>query len=264
MLMIWIQRVNNQKMTKSKMWPGGQRCAVSLTYDDALPCHYDIAAPQLESAGLRGTFSVPVMGPFMEDVTRWAMVAARGHELANHSLFHPCYSAAPEIHDWLDAGYNLKDYTEKRFREEIHLANWILHRVDDQTERTYANTCCNNWIGTAESKQCIEPVLADYFLAARGEWTGVPVDLDNINYYNLGTAETDGRAFEDIRAEIEGVAETGGWIIYMAHGIGEGTHGLFTPLDVHELLVRWLGANRARVWTAPVRDVVKHLKRLEV
>ncbi|MBN1286023.1 MAG: polysaccharide deacetylase family protein [Anaerolineae bacterium] len=244
-------------------WPGGQRCAVSLTYDDALACHYDIAAPQLESAGLRGTFNVTVNGHFMESTERWAMLAARGHELGNHSLFHPCYSAPPQIHTWLDAGYNLKDYTEKRFREEIRLANWILHRVDGKTERTYAKTCCDNWIGEGSARQCIEPILADYVIAARGEWTGKAVDLDHINYYNLGLEGTDGRSFETIRDKIEALAETGGWIIYVAHGVGAGTHDLFTDLEVHRRLVEWLGANKARVWTAPMIDVVKHLKAFE-
>ena len=37
-------------------WPEGRRCAVSLTYDDALPVHYEHVGPRLEAHGLRGTF----------------------------------------------------------------------------------------------------------------------------------------------------------------------------------------------------------------
>jgi hypothetical protein len=28
-------------------WPDGQRCAVSLTYDDGLPVHYEYVGPAL-------------------------------------------------------------------------------------------------------------------------------------------------------------------------------------------------------------------------
>ena len=37
-------------------WPHGAKAAVCLTYDDALDGHLDVAIPQLDAAGLKGTF----------------------------------------------------------------------------------------------------------------------------------------------------------------------------------------------------------------
>src|SRR6266478_4991391 len=75
-------------------WPGGARCAVSLTYDDALESGRLNAAPALEKAGFKGTFFLS--GPVMDDpakLRRWIPIAKAGHELGVHTLLHPCPAA---------------------------------------------------------------------------------------------------------------------------------------------------------------------------
>jgi peptidoglycan/xylan/chitin deacetylase (PgdA/CDA1 family) len=62
---------------------------VSLTYDDGLDSHLDIAAPALEARGLLGTFYVTLEN-ITERAAEWQKLAARGHELANHTVSHPC------------------------------------------------------------------------------------------------------------------------------------------------------------------------------
>lgn len=37
-------------------WPEGKLGAVTLSYDDAIPSHFEQVAPALEKAGLRATF----------------------------------------------------------------------------------------------------------------------------------------------------------------------------------------------------------------
>src|SRR5215218_9254561 len=71
-------------------WPAkGKKAAIVLTYDDALRSQLDFAVPQLDAANLRGTFFLDAdISP--DDMLRWRKVAARGHELGNHALFHPC------------------------------------------------------------------------------------------------------------------------------------------------------------------------------
>lgn len=67
-------------------WPGGY---VSLTYDGGLDSQLDIAVPQLNGARLHGTFYVTWEN--IEDrAAEWAALPTRGHELANHSMSHPC------------------------------------------------------------------------------------------------------------------------------------------------------------------------------
>jgi peptidoglycan/xylan/chitin deacetylase (PgdA/CDA1 family) len=80
-------------------WPRNQRAAVTLTYDDALPVHWQHVGPELESAGLRGTFNVMPHATFDKHVEQWREMAARGHELGNHLL---------DQHDPLGTGFLLR------------------------------------------------------------------------------------------------------------------------------------------------------------
>lgn len=63
--------------------------AVSLTYDDGLPSHLDVAVPALERRGLRGTFYV-TWENIAARADDWAGLPARGHELGAHTVHHPC------------------------------------------------------------------------------------------------------------------------------------------------------------------------------
>ena len=73
-----------------------KKCAVALTYDDALNVHLDHAVPILDSLGLKATFYLSGYFPaFRERVADWKAAAAKGHELGNHTLFHPCTGNLP-------------------------------------------------------------------------------------------------------------------------------------------------------------------------
>jgi len=82
----------------------GKKCAVALTYDDGLNVHLDKVIPVLDSAGFKGTF---YLTGCREGVSRriedWRKAAARGHELGNHTLFHPCVAVANgrDYSDWV-------------------------------------------------------------------------------------------------------------------------------------------------------------------
>ncbi len=70
-------------------WPAGKGGAVSLTYDDGLPSQLDFAMPQLEACGMRGTFFVTGNEIPPRDAD-WRAAATRGHEIADHTVDHPC------------------------------------------------------------------------------------------------------------------------------------------------------------------------------
>ena len=98
------------------VFPNGAHAAVSLTYDDGLTSHFEDVAPTLERYGLRGTFNTPIArASVMQHAPAWRALAARGHELGNHSLFHPCISTPEEPRPFVGP-YNLLDYDERRLR----------------------------------------------------------------------------------------------------------------------------------------------------
>jgi sialate O-acetylesterase len=238
-------------------WPGGAVAAVSLSYDDSLPVHFRQVAPLLEEHGLRGTFYLSLWN--LTDPEEWKAVAQRGHELGNHSVFHPC-RRTPDKEGWLSPDYDLMQYSPKRFRDELALANRMIALLDGGKPRTYGNNCTDLTIGRGAEETPMDPIIAELFVAARGTITNQPVDPARPVFTRLGHYAGDGKTFAQMRAEIEAARAKGGWIIYMFHGVGAGTHNLFVAEEEHRQLLAWLAAERATIWTAPVVDVARHLQ----
>lgn len=246
--------------TREFQWPEGRRCAVSLTYDDGLPVHYETVGPMLVEAGLRATFYPTIKSDPLHHPEKWRALAAQGHELGNHSLFHPC-KRTPEREGWLESWNDLYAYTPDRLRLELGIANLVLHLIDGRTERTYGNTCCETTVRQGEDEVSMDGVLRELFVAARGPGSSRIADVrSGINLMQIGHYGADGQTFADIRKEIERAVEIGGWIVWMIHGVGEGTHGLYIESAEHEKLVSWLGANQETVWTAPLVEVGRYVR----
>ena len=68
----------------------GKKCAVVLTYDDALNTHLDNVIPLLDSLGLKGTFYLSASFPGCKNrLEGWKKAAAKGHIPAgSHFLSH--------------------------------------------------------------------------------------------------------------------------------------------------------------------------------
>lgn len=241
-------------------WPHGCRAALTLSYDDGLEVHRTEVAEELEKNGLLASFNAPIQSDLLHHPHEWAAVARRGHELGNHTIFHPCRDE-DGTKTWLDSAYNLCQYSPRRWQDEMRVANQVLASLDGKTERTFANTCCDNYLGVGEGLVCLETLMPGLFVAARGQFTHKPVNLEKLNVYNLGHTGADQRTFADLRTEIEALVATEGWLIYMIHGVGEKTHHLHIRSEHHRDLCRYLGDNRGKIWTAPMMDVVRQVKK---
>jgi len=71
------------------LW-NGHLGALSLTFDDGLPCQIEHALPELDRAGLKGTFFLIKNSPYDTEFRRdvWKKAAADGHEIGSHSVNH--------------------------------------------------------------------------------------------------------------------------------------------------------------------------------
>lgn len=238
-------------MAGSFDWPGGRKAAIVLTYDDALVSHLDVAAPQLEAAGLRGTFFLN--GTFAaKDIPRWRKLAQAGHELGNHSMFHPCPRAAFPM----DAQFNSERYTVPGMLREIGAMNTLLTAIDGQATRTYSVPCS---ITLAGGVDYIDALKASGTIAYVR--TGVPSDAVVSDRAKLDPFRVPSRSFpetataQDLIAYVQDVQKAGGLGVFMFHGVG-GDY-LTVSSEAHQGLLRYLKAHEAEIWVAPFGEVMK-------
>lgn len=239
-------------------WPEGRRCAVSLTYDDAFDSHWREVAPKLSERGFRGTFYTPIRASLWEHAAEWRKVAEAGHELGNHTVFHPC-RRAPESENYgrFDR-YDLSRYTLEELAQEVGVANAYLELLDGQSVRTYGNTCHNVTVGRGADEVSITPVLQRFFPAARG---GRKSDfrassLDGIDFYEVGCVSSHSSA--ELKLAVDHARECGGWLVICLHGVADKEERLQIARKEHDAVLEYLAADTS-TWVASVRDVATWL-----
>lgn len=235
-------------------WPEGRSAALSLTYDDARPCHRDEVAPQLAAAGVHATFYLPAGAPdVLDHAPVWRAVAAMGHELGNHTVFHPCRDEPPGAKArWLDPAYDLARYTPRRWRDELRVANGILQLIDGRARRSFGNTCHHLVAGPAEDGVRISAEILDVCVAGRGPQSDRVIDPATCALGELGCFGGDGLDAQRLLAIAEAALAAGGWAIVCIHGVGPGSR---VDAGDHARFVAELRSRRDRLWCAPVAEV---------
>lgn len=236
-------------------WPQGAGAAVCLTYDDSLASQLDIAFPQLQAAGLKGTFFLMGHGPTMVDrVDDWRAVAAAGHELGSHSLFHPCRKSQPG-RDWVTDDHDLDHYTLERVEQELVMTNTLLHAIDGETVRTFAYPCGDT--AAENGTHSMVPVARRLFVAARGVYPELAAMRD-LKFSVTPAFDPSGK---DIRASIAYLEECyhkGTVAIFLMHGVG-GDY-LVTDANLHQQILDYLVQNRDRFWVDTFKHVMTHAR----
>jgi peptidoglycan/xylan/chitin deacetylase (PgdA/CDA1 family) len=237
-------------------WPDGAKAAVVLTYDDGVDVHLDHAAPDLEAAGLRGTFFVPGHSESLaKRLPEWRALAARGHELGNHAIFHPCLRTGPEGgRDWVRPEYALESYTVERIRDEVAAMNTTLLAVDGETVRTFAYNCGDT---TAGGRSCVE-ALRPLFLAARAGEERIVADVRGLDRMLVPSWMVQNVSGDEMIAFAKKAVDAGGLAVFMFHGVGGG-HSIDISREAHRQLLAWLAGNRETVWTDTFRGVMTHV-----
>ncbi|MBI5831059.1 MAG: polysaccharide deacetylase family protein [Armatimonadetes bacterium] len=217
-----------------------------LTYDDALPVHRELVAPALAARGLRGTFYAPAAaGDLHQAVDAWRAVAAAGHELGNHTCWHPCRLRPGSAYV---PAYQLQDYTHRRIRDELRLANQVLTLVDGQTQRSYAATCHDTTIGPDPGASFFAE-MAELFPIVRAGHAQAP-SAGPMPFITPAFSADRRSAAEVIAAaeQMRGVADA--WLVVLMHGVGEGTHNHHMAAEEHARLIDWLAEQSG--WLAGV------------
>ncbi|WP_226163143.1 polysaccharide deacetylase family protein [Hymenobacter terricola] len=183
-ILLGSSRLAAQAQATSPGW-NNKQCAVVLTYDDAIDVDLDNVVPALDSAKLRGTFYLIGSSPVVtRRLGEWRRAAQRGHELGNHTLFHPCDGRLPN-RSWVSPDHDLSKYTVGRAVDEIRANNVLLNAIDGKTARTFAYPCGDLLI---DGVNYYDKVKTE-FVAARGVAPGLltaaQAKLDNMDCYSI-------------------------------------------------------------------------------
>ncbi|NPA37265.1 MAG: polysaccharide deacetylase family protein [Chlorobi bacterium] len=238
---------------QKKIW-NGKECAVVLTYDDALDVQLDNVIPALDKRGLKGTFYLP--GEAKTLYTRlsdWRKAAAEGHELGNHTMFHPCHGKSKK-RKWVKPDYDLDNYSVKRITDELIAGNTLLKAIDGKTERTFAYTCGDT---TAGNESFVNEVKK-LFSGARGTQYGLNY-FKTFDLYNIKIFGAKGKTGEEMTELVKKAQKENALVVFLFHGVG-GAY-LVTDTEEHNKLLDYLNDNKDKIWTAPMVEVTEYVKK---
>jgi len=262
-------------------FPNGKVAAVSLTYDDGLDPHLATVIPALDAKGFKGTFflanfegvdhewALPnLKDPLLPRHMAWQAALAEGHELAGHTVNHPCNSATKA------AGYHLTDYDMPRMSAELDDDLARLHRLGVKDPITFAYPCQSDKIGIGPTGQDYSPLVAARFFAARTSDVGI-ADPRSVQLLHVPLLDAGAQTGDALKAMVDQAIAAHGWLVILFHGIGTDQtcpnldfnlkgcmiNYLTTGTDAHQALVDYLAQKQGEVWTAPFGTVAKVLQK---
>ena len=243
-LIAWSQSGN--------LWQG-KKCAIVITYDDAIQQHLDNAIPVLDSLGLKATFYLTAFSNSMQArLNDWKKLAVNGHELGNHTLFHPCVGGKGR--EWVKPEYDMSKYTVQQMINEIRMTNLFLRALDGKTKRTFAFTCGDMKIGDS---LFINAMKQD-FVAARAVRNEMH-KINEIDLYNVDCYMVYNHSFEQMKAWVDQAIQTNSLLVILFHGVGGG-NTLDVAIPDHREFLKYLKKNEKDIWIAPMLEVAEYIK----
>jgi peptidoglycan/xylan/chitin deacetylase (PgdA/CDA1 family) len=235
-------------------WPNHKKAVIVLTYDDALNSQLDVAVPQLDSAHLTGTFFLTGV---MDSLTaaKWKMVGAKGHELANHTLYHPC---SPLQGD--ENTPRSDKYTIRNLVCEIGVMNNFLNTIDNKTDRTYAYPCAETTVNGLSYVDTLRKSGLIKYARVGGDETAVITDFKSLDKLQVPSWGLEGNnTGKELIAFAEKVQNSGGLGIFMFHGIG--SDYITTPTAAHRELLKFLEKNKDEIWVTTFQQAMDYISK---
>lgn len=230
-----------------------KQCAVVLTYDDGLNVHLDYVVKALDSLNLKGTFYLTAGAPGSKNrIPDWKRAAQKGHELGNHTLFHPCLGNQPG-REWVSPEYDLSTYSLKRMLDELRMTNAFLQSIDGKIKRTFAYPCGDMMV---RDTSYVEAIKSD-FVAARGV-VGKIIQPSSIAKFDVNAYGMHNNNSEEMIAIVKQAMAEKGLVVFIFHGVG-GEHGINVSRKEHSELLGFLKQNEKDIWIAPLVDVIEKL-----
>ena len=187
------------------------------------------------------------------EVERWRAVARKGHELANHTMFHAC----PAKQYPADPRYTTEAYTPASMVTEIEQQNVLLTAIDGKRDHGFGTPCGSgvaggsDYLGALRTKGLVSYIRTGDAETRDARAQAADIDLMNIPARSFPEGVT-GKQLIDYAREAEA---GGGLAVFVFHGVA-GEY-LNVSEKAHGELIDWLAAHRRKVWVAGLGDVAK-------
>lgn len=242
-----------QQSAPAFQWPEGKRVALSLSFDDARASQVEGGTALLDKHNVKATFYV-VPSSVEKKLDGWKKAVASGHEIANHSLNHPCSGNFA----W-SRGKALEEYTLERMRQEMLEGNRRIKELLGVTPESFAYPCGQSFVGRGVDTRSYVPLAASLFVTARGWLDEAPNDPTYVDFAQLTGIESDGKDFEQILPIIQDARKYGFWVVLAGHEMNN-SGPQTTRLMMLEKLCTYANDPANGIWIAPVATVARYVK----
>jgi peptidoglycan/xylan/chitin deacetylase (PgdA/CDA1 family) len=225
-----------------------------LSFDDARASQIDTGLPLFKRLGVKVTFYLVPHG-VQEQLEGWKQAVTDGHEIANHTLTHPCTGNYP-----FSRNNALENYDLIRMAKQIDGANDQIQKLLGVKSKTFAYPCGQTFVGRGLDVQSYVPLVAERFLVGRGylsESSNDPTIVDLSQ--TMGTA-FDGMDFPQMKKVVDDAVKQGRWVIFVGHDIGQRAFQT-TDTNAIELLCKYLKEPDNGIWLGTVDEIGEYIHR---
>ncbi len=238
---------------KGPVWPAGKKMALSLTFDDGRGTQVLAGVKLLNQYGTKATFYV-MPNAIEKTIPLWRDLVKAGHEIGNHTSFHPCSGNFA----W-SRSKALEEYSLEKMAKELQESNRQISDMLGVVPESFAYPCGQTFVGNNEKTQSYVPLVYRQFSSGRGWRDEAPNDPAYLNMAQLTGMEMDGKDFEELLPVIQDAAKQGYWLILAGHEMGTGGNQT-TRLSMLEKLIQYAQKPENGIWLAPVKEVTHYFK----
>jgi peptidoglycan/xylan/chitin deacetylase (PgdA/CDA1 family) len=234
-------------------WPEGYRMGLSLSFDDARLSQPDMGIPLLDKYDVRATFYISPDN-LLQRLDTWKHAVSNGHEIGNHSVFHPCSGNF----DW-SRETALEEYSLRRMRTELDSANRFIKTTLEITPVSFAYPCGQTFIRRAKKTRSYVPLISEMFKTGRlwrSEGSNDPAYCDMAQLMGI---ELDGKSFEEIQAIIDDARRQGRWLILAGHETDDGGNQT-SLLSTIDSICRYAIDPLDSIWIDNVHNISTYIK----
>ncbi len=233
-------------------WPQGKEAAISLSFDDGRYSQVEGGTALFDSLHVKATFYV-VPSTVEQRLEGWKKAVTAGHEIGNHSLYHPCSGNFV----W-SRTHALENYTPDSMRNELKEANNRITQLLGVKPIVFAYPCGQKFVGRGINTKSYVPLVAEMFITGRGFLEEIPNDPTYTDFAQITGIEMDGKDFEQILPLLLEARKNGQWVVLAGHEIAEG--GLQTTRKTMlRKLIAYTQDAANKLWLAPVGTIATYI-----